>query len=884
MKTNEIRSKFLNYFKSLDHRVVNSDSLIPTADPTLLFTSAGMVQFKKHFLGLAAKPLKRAASCQRCLRTSDIERVGSTARHLTFFEMLGNFSFGDYFKEEAIAWGWKFLTKECGLDPKLLYASIYKEDEEAYKIWKKIIPESKIVRLGEESNFWNMGETGPCGPCSEILYDRGEKVGDGLACHGPGCDCDRYLEVWNLVFTQFNKLADKSLKPLPQKNIDTGMGLERLNLVINGLDSAFDMDYFKALGEEITKHLGTPKESSLRIVADHIRSATFLISDGILPSNEGRGYILRRLIRRALRQGWVHGKKEPFLYSLVSVIVKEMGTAYPEIKEREKNIESIIQTEEKNSLESIEVGTHALEEEVKKAVKKSVLKAPLGTVSLDGNKIFYIYDTYGLDKEIQKEIVRDWGGELKFVEEDYERARNTAVETARKGWKGSGEEELTIYTQLKKKLGNTVFKGYETLTVHGKVLALLKGKNREEVGELTAGEEGEVILSESSFYAESGGQVGDKGTLGSSDGKILLEVLDTQKPLEDFIAHEVKIKNGTVRVGQILEAIVDSNLRKATMRHHTATHLLHAALRKIIGSQVTQAGSLVSPQKLRFDFTAPKALTPNEIAAIEQEVTKNILDNIPRVRSVGSLEKARSLGALAFFGEKYGDEVFVVNYGGASTEVCGGTHCNSTGEIGLFKIISESSVGSNVRRIEALAGEAAYTYIQNEEKILQSISFKLKSTPAESPEKVDKLLQKVAELEKQLNQHHQKEESGQWSTLVEKAKNTSKKVGENHIKILVEEIATKDPKRLREAADHLKVKLLSGIVVLATQQEEKISFVVSITPDCVGCGISASNIAKEFAKLIEGSAGGKELFAQGGGRNVPDLKKVLENFQKELRL
>ena len=874
MKTNEIRSKFLNYFKQKEHKIVPSDSLIPTADPSLLFTSAGMVQFKKHFLGQAATPLERAASCQRCLRTSDIDRVGLTSRHLTFFEMLGNFSFGDYFKEEAIPWGWDFLTQECGLKSNLLYASIYKEDEEAYKIWKKILPDSRIVRLGEESNFWNMGETGPCGPCSEILYDRGDNQSAAHKCSGPGCDCDRYLEVWNLVFTQFDRTADKSLKPLPQKNIDTGMGLERLNLVINGLESAFETDYFKALGAEIVNHLGgNPKEASLRIVADHVRSSTFLIMDGILPSNEGRGYVLRRLIRRAIRQGWVHGKKEPFLNRLVSVIVKEMGSAYPELKERSKNIESIIETEEKNSLSTIEVGTHALEEAVKQKGK---------AVTLRGEKVFYIYDTYGLDKEIQKEIVRDWGGELKFSEEEYETAKKTATETARKGWKGSGQTDVTLYTQLKKKLGNIPFKGYETLSVNAKVLALLKeGK---EVKELNSGESGEVVLSESSFYGESGGQVGDRGILESQENKIFAEVLDTQKPVEDFIVHSVKVKGGRIMLSQLLHVTVDVSLRHRTMRHHTATHLLHAALRKILGPQVTQAGSYVAPQKLRFDFTYPKALTQEEIFKIEEEVTRNILDNIPRTRSLGSLEKARSLGALAFFGEKYGEEVFVVNYGEASTEVCGGTHCNSTGEIGSFKIIAESSVGSNVRRIEAVAGEAAFNYFRNEEKILQTLTSKLKSTPEESPEKLDKVLERVAELEKQLGSLQKNQESSQWAQLLEKAKTTPKKVGETPIKILAEEIVTQDIKRLREAADHLKDKLKTGIVLLATQQEGKVSFVVSVPALCVSSGITASNIAKEFAKLIEGSSGGKDIFAQGGGKNVSNLRETLENFKRDLHL
>ncbi|MBI2916231.1 MAG: alanine--tRNA ligase, partial [Elusimicrobia bacterium] len=756
MTTDEIRQKFLTYFKSNAHQIVSSDSLIPSSDPSLLFTSAGMVQFKKNFLGQTSLEFRRAASCQKCLRTSDIERVGLTARHLTFFEMLGNFSFGDYFKKEAIAWGWEFLTQECSLKPDRLYASIYKEDEEARQIWKKVLPESRIVPLGEESNFWNMGPTGPCGPCSEILVDRGESFSQDHACPGPGCDCDRYLEVWNLVFTQFDRTADGKLRPLPQKNIDTGMGLERLSSVIQGLSSAFETDLFEGLNHTIRNFWadGAADKKSERIIADHMRSCAFLICDGVLPSNEGRGYILRRLLRRAFRQGWVHGKKEPFLHLLVKEIVHTMEKTYPDLSERKKNIETIIAAEEKNFLSTIESGTQVLEEAIRQHTSKTVKKGVLGDLTLPGEKVFMIYDTYGLDKEIQKEMVRDWGGELKFSEEEYTKSKDEAVTRARKGWKGSGEKDVSLYSNLHKRVGNIPFRGYETLSAQAKILSILQGKERKEVEEIKENEEGELVLSETPFYAESGGQAGDQGTIGSASKSetAAAEVLDTQKPIEGLIVHTIRVRKGKLRIGQEVTASVNEESRAHTMRHHTATHLLHAALRKILGSHVTQAGSLVSPEKLRFDFTFSRSLTPEETQKVEIEVNSKILSNISRKRSEESLDDARKEGALAFFGDKYGSKVFVVRYGDASTEVCGGTHCHSTGEIGFFKITAESSVGSNLRRIEAVAGEKALIYTQTQEKVAQSLSEKLKCSFSEAPEKVDRLTQKLNDLEKDLSQ------------------------------------------------------------------------------------------------------------------------------------
>ena len=877
--TGELREKFLGYFKRQGHTLVASDSLIPSGDPTLLFTSAGMVQFKKHFLGQVRLDFRRAASCQKCLRTSDIDRVGLTARHLTFFEMLGNFSFGDYFKKEAIHWGWEFLTKEAGLDPKRLYATIYKDDDEAAELWKKIVPESRIVRLGEDSNFWNMGPTGPCGPCSEILLDRGEKYGHP-GCPGPGCDCDRYMEVWNLVFTQFDRQSDGKLLPLPQKNIDTGMGLERLSVAANGLESSFDIDLFRNLVEAIRESVGRKDvgEKSLRIVSDHMRSSTFLISDGVLPSNEGRGYVLRRLLRRALRQGWTHGKKEPFLHQLVAVVAKDMGSAYPELRERQKNIEAIVETEEKNALATIEIGTRTLEQAILESCDRKELRPPLGKVTLPGKKVYDIYDTYGLDKEIQKEIVRDWQGELIFSEEEYEKARAQAVETARKGWKGSGEKDVTLHTGLQKKTGAIPFRGYEVLELDTKVLAaLLKTpKGLEEVRELKEGEAGELVLAETPFYAESGGQVGDKGTI--SGPGFVAQVSDTRKPVEGLIVHSAKVTRGSVKPGDAARAQVDAELRRHTMRHHTATHLLHAALRKILGTTVTQAGSLVSPEKLRFDFTYPKALTREQIAQIEREVNRPVLRNIRRERGEYTLDEARKRGALAMFGEKYSAKVFVVKYEDASTEVCGGTHCESTGDIGLVKIVGESSVASGVRRIEAVAGEKALDHVQAEERAIHAVADKLKSAWAEAPEKIERLFQKQAELEREIGTLKRKSLGNELGELVGRAKPLNGK-----IKVVAEQIEASDAQALRETADLVRDKLGSGIVILASGGADKVSFVVTVTPDLQKEGWHAGKIAKGFAEIINGSGGGKESFAQGGGKPAGDLKKILQSFPEKLK-
>jgi len=626
-------------------------------------------------------------------------------------------------------------------------------------------------------------------------------------------------------------------------------------MVVNGSQSAFEIDLFQNLIVEIKKQIGdasSPK--NVRIISDHIRASAFLISDGILPSNEGRGYILRRLLRRALREGWTEGKREPFLFELAGTVAQDMGKAYPDLPERLDNIRSIIKTEEENFLSTIEAGTKNLEVEIRKSTGKTGGAGKIGKVQLTGEKVFQIYDTYGLGKEIQAEIVSDWGGELIYSEDEYDSAREKAVTLARKGWKGSGEADLTLYALLHKKLGNTLFKAYDSLELNAKILAIVK--NHKEADQISQGEEGEIILSETPFYAESGGQVGDKGSL---DGA---QVLDTQRPYEGLITHHVQVIKDTLKVGDTVRAAVDTTLRDHTMRHHTATHLLHAALRKLLGSQVTQAGSKVSPEKLRFDFSFLRALEPEEIAALEEDVTDAILRNIPRKRTEEPLEEARKMGALAFFGDKYGAKVFVLKYGDASTEVCGGTHCETTGDIKLFKIMSQRSVGSGLRRIEAVAGEKARDFIieleknsKEEKKLKEKSSFP--KNPRQDPADIDALINTAVSLP------------------------SSKNEG---VKILAQTVKAENIDQLRETADHVRNKLGSGIVILASCAQDKISFVVTLTPSLKEAGYHAGKIAKALAEKIGGSGGGKYLFAQGGGKFVPNLKEILESFPKELAL
>jgi alanyl-tRNA synthetase len=862
MNSMKIRQDYLNFFAKQGHKIVASDSLIPSGDPTLLFTSAGMVQFKKHFLGQSNDTFTRATTCQKCFRTSDIDQVGKTNRHLTFFEMLGNFSFGDYFKKEAIAWAWDFLTNYMQLPKDKLYITIYKNDDEAGEIWKKIVPESMIYRLGDETNFWNMGPTGPCGPCSEILLDLGPDMGCGKADCSPACSCNRYLEIWNLVFTQFDRQENGELKNLPRKNIDTGMGLERLVAAANGKTNVFETDLFVPLVNKIADICSVNPDSknisALRMMADHARAITFLVADGILPSNEGRGYVLRRILRRALRQGKLFGVKEPFLYKVTADVADVMKTGYPELMERCESIASIAKMEEEKFLETLESGTRMLEEIINKYKSTEVVKGKEVYATkfvIPGDDVFRLYDTYGFPPDLTREIAKEQG--LAIDEEGFSNAQKQAQEKSRAAWSGSGEKDRTFYAQRHKEFGDTLFKGYTELCISTKVVAIFK--NNVSVTKLAADETGEIVLAETPFYAEMGGQVADTGTVTAGD-EVCAEVTDVQKPAGGLIVHTVKVIRGEITIDQCIEASVNKERRFAIMRHHTATHILHQALRQVLGNHVSQAGSLVTPDNFRFDFTHLAALKPEEIKSVEHIVNKVILSNIPVRIADMRIEEAKRRGAMALFGEKYGEMVRTVtiqdvNMPAFSMELCGGTHAFRTGDIGLFKITAESSVAAGTRRIEAVVGEAAENLVDKMDSQLKDIAEKLKAPRAELSARIDKLMLQQKELEREISKLKSQLASGGTADMMKNVREI------NGVKLLTGKLSDVDVKSLREITDNLKTKIGSGIVILAAVEKDKVSFVVSLTPDTVTAGYNAGKIAKNLAVLIEGSGGGKPDFA-----------------------
>jgi alanyl-tRNA synthetase len=889
MKTGEVRSAFLNYFEGLQHQVVPSDSLIPSTDPTLLFTSAGMVQFKPNFQNPSTSPYRRAASCQKCLRTSDIERVGFTLRHLTFFEMLGNFSFGDYFKEESITWGWDFLIKTLGLPADRFVVSVYRDDAEAYQVWEKLVPKDRIFLLGEDTNFWTMGPTGPCGPCSEIIWDRGPEWSCGQPSCGPACECDRYMEVWNHVFTQFDRSADGTLNPLPRKNIDTGMGLERLSLLLQGVASPFDTDAFRAIFHDLEALCGhgAPKpskgprvisqvEGRYYRVADHSRAVTFLVNDGILPSNEGRGYVLRRLLRQAVRAGNVLGIKEPFLFRLTGTVIESMKQAYPELVQRQGAIASIVKMEEEKFLETLETGTRKLNELVQAAQAEK-------RTTLAGKDLFHLYDTFGFPFELTREMVE--GAGLQVDTEGFKQAQEEAVELARQGWKGSGAQDVARYRRWKGQTHlETAFRGYDTLEIDSTIAApiLLKGPDGFiESQELRSGQEGEVVVPETPFYPEGGGQVGDRGTLETVEGKA--EVLDTQVPVEDFIVHLVRVEKGVIKAGAKVHAKVDPARREATMRHHTATHLLHKALREVLGSHVTQAGSLVAPDRLRFDFNHNAALTREERQRVEEIVNDQILQDLPVRACPMTKEQAHQVGAMMLFGEKYGSQVRAVMVSpydcsrareAWSLELCGGTHVPSTGQVGLFKIIGQSAVSAGVRRIEAVAGRPALKLVREMEYQLATVAETLKTTPAEILPRVERLLQEERQLQKELEHLKSSALRDRFDVIAQSAKSVG------GILLLSQRVDGLDEKQLREFADRLKDHDRLGLVVLATAREGKVNFVVSVSQEVADRGIQAGLVARELAALIQGSGGGRADFAQGGGKNITALDPALAQVEE----
>jgi alanyl-tRNA synthetase len=868
MTGNEIRQSFLQFFADHGHTVVPSSSLVPRDDPTLLFTNAGMVQFKDVFLGRESRPYTRAATSQKCMRAggkhNDLENVGRTARHHTFFEMLGNFSFGDYFKIDAIAYAWAFLTQTLGLPRERLYVSIYQDDDEAFKIWRTQVgvQAERIFRFGEKDNFWAMGDTGPCGPCSEIFYDHGPELSCGRASCTVGCDCDRYVEIWNLVFMQFERDLSGQLTPLPRPSIDTGMGLERITAVLQDVHSNYDTDLLRPIirfvEELISKRYGADEahDVSMRVIADHARATSFLLSDGVLPSNEGRGYVLRRIIRRAARHGKLLGFGEPFFYKVLEAVADDMGGVYAELNASRQFAANVTLHEEERFAYTLETGMRVL-------ARVSAEVRQRGEALIPGEEVFKLYDTYGFPLDLTEEIVRDQGLALDLT--GFERAMDHQREQARAAWKGSGEEAVNpVYPTLAKRLGSTRFLGYDTLEAQGRVLAILKNDQLVEAAE--EGSEVEIVVDQTPFYAEGGGQVGDTGLL--VNPHVILEVKDTRRPMHDLILHRALVKRGRVGVQEVLHARVESHRRQAIALNHTGTHILHATLKQVLGDHVKQAGSLVAPDRLRFDFTHFGRLADREVYRVEDLVNERIREDRPVEVVHSALHDALQMGAVALFGEKYGDDVRVVKIGDFSMELCGGTHLRSTGEIGLLKVIQISGVAAGVRRIEALTGEAAFAHVRREEAVLNELRELLKAQAFEEPTRVQRLIEQVRELEHEVetlkgrlaNAHTQDVLSGVTEV--------------NGVKVLTLHEGSMNPKDLRALVDMARERLRSGVVVAATVVDEKVALVTGVTPDLTH-RVHAGQLAKAVASLVDGSGGGRADMAQAGGRSPEKLLEAL---------
>ena len=881
MKASEIRKAFLEFFQQRNHSIVKSSSLIPHDDPTLLFTNAGMVQFKRCFLGEDHRPYSRATTSQKCMRAggkhNDLENVGRTARHHTFFEMLGNFSFGNYFKEDAVEFAWAFLTEEMGLPKDKLYATIHEgdtqmslgPDEEARRYWAKYLPEERILTFPTKDNFWAMGETGPCGPCSEIIIDQGEGIGCGAKDCKPGCDCDRYLELWNLVFMQFNRRDDGTLENLPKPSIDTGMGLERIAAVIQKVPSNYDTDLFVPMMSRIAEltgyHYGndSEKDVSVKVIADHSRAAAFLIGDGILPSNEGRGYVLRRVIRRALRHGRFLGLERPFLHDTAVSVMESMQDAYPDLLENRNYITRVILAEEERFNETLDHGLRLLQTEIRRLQEE---KSP----TIPGELIFKLYDTYGFPIDIVTDMARSLS--LDADEVGFERLMEKQREQSRLHWKGSGEREISeAYRQLSAKGISTEFLGYEALEAESPVVAIIReGENLQDAGTGTAVE---LITERTPFYGEAGGQVGDRGEIKTDSGKIL--VSDTLRLPGDLLVHVGKVAEGAVRVGDIAQLKVDPALRSDTKLHHTATHILHAILRKVLGDHVKQAGSLVGPDRLRFDFTHFTALSNEELREIERLVNEEIRRNDDLHVRVMDLEEALKTGAMALFEEKYGDRVRMVEIPGFSRELCGGTHTHRTGDIGVFVILQETGIAAGVRRIEALAGRQALKYLEGQQSILRQTAGLLKSNPAEVAERVEKLLTYQRQLEKELESLKASLTSQQSSDLLAGAEDLK------GVRVLVTQVEADSPKVLREINDRFKESIASGVAVLGAAHDGKVFLLVGVSSDLTK-RVHAGNLIKEIAAAVGGSGGGRPDMAQAGGNQPGKLENALKLARKLL--
>jgi alanyl-tRNA synthetase len=868
MKSSEIRSRFLKYFERNGHTIVPSSPLVPVNDPTLLFTNAGMVQFKDVFLGQDKRPYVRATTSQRCVRAggkhNDLENVGYTARHHTFFEMLGNFSFGDYFKRDAIRFAWELLTQEYGLDPARMWVTVYQSDDEAYDLWTTDIrvPRERVARIGDKpggpryqsDNFWQMGDTGPCGPCTEVFWDHGPGIPGGPP-GSPDADGDRYIEIWNLVFMQFNRDESGTLHPLPKPSVDTGMGLERIAAVLQGVHSNYEIDLFQDLIGAAARVTGARdlSSNSLKVIADHIRACSFLVADGVIPGNEGRGYVLRRIIRRAIRHGYKLGQRQPFFHLLVSDLSRAMGDAYPELPATQGRVAAVLKQEEERFAETLEHGMEVLEAALHREDRM-----------LDGETVFRLYDTYGFPVDLTADIARERGLQVDFA--GFEAEMQQQRERAR------AASKFHMHAGVEYRGQPTEFHGYDTLKLEGRVLAVYKEGTA--VDQVQAGEEAVVVLDRTPFYAESGGQVGDSGVLTSGSGTFVVE--DTQKIQAEVFGHKGVVKAGRLAAGDQVSAQVDADRRARSALNHSATHLMHAALRLVLGRHVQQRGSLVDPWKTRFDFSHNAPLTPEEIREIERMVNEEIRRNVAVEPRLMKYDEAIKAGAMALFGEKYGDEVRVIGMGGFSTELCGGTHVRRTGDIGFFKIVSQSGVAAGIRRVEAVTGEGALEWVQQQNAQVEGVADMLKVQPAEVGARLHQIMDNVRTLEKELSRLKSKLAANQGDDLADRA------VPVGSARVLAATMDGADPKSLRETMDKLKDKLKSAAIVLGSVDGGKVTLIAGVTSDLTA-KVKAGELVNFVAEQIGGKGGGRPDMAQAGGTEPANLPQALASVTDWVR-
>jgi alanyl-tRNA synthetase len=870
MTSDEIRSAFLRFFEHHKHRTVKSSPLVPKDDPTLLFTNAGMVQFKDVLLGREKRAYNRATSSQKCVRAggkhNDLENVGYTARHHTFFEMLGNFSFGDYFKEGAIAFAWEFLTQNLGLPTDKLWITVYRDDDEAFEIWNRQIgvPADRIVRMDEKDNFWSMGDTGPCGPCSEIHIDQGPALGTGPE-DVLGGEGDRFLELWNLVFMQYDRDAAGNLTPLPQQNIDTGMGLERIAAIIQDVPSNYETDLLRPLIATVEEMVAKPYGSdpsddiSMRVIADHMRATVFLLADGVMPENTGRGYVLRRIVRRAARHGKMLGFTEPFLYRLVDTVVQIMGQAYPELESHRQYVTKLLLGEEERFLNTLHQGLRELDTLIEK-------HRTGGTCRIAGDEAFRLYDTFGFPIDLAEEVAQD--ADMSLDRAGFEAVLEATRQQARETWKGSGEVQVDpVYQKVRQRVEASTFVGYDMVQSITPVVAIIA--DGKDVATASVGQQVELVFEHTPFYAEAGGQIGDMGRALAPEHGVEVEITDTRKPVGDLIVHRGVVQRGTIQHEMTMHVEIDSGRREAIRKNHTATHLLHAALRQILGDHVKQAGSLVTPDRLRFDFTHFARLSQREVDRVESLVNDHIWADTPVQTALLTLDEAITGGALAFFGEKYGDEVRTVEVPGFSKELCGGTHVRATGEIGFFTIIYEGGIGAGVRRIEALTGPGAYQRFKHDERILSDVRQVLKAQPDEEIEKLQRLATQQRELERQLETLKMRLATAQTQDYFSQVQKV------DDIQVLALRLENFDRKGLRSFVDTAKERLGSGVVVVGSAEDGKVTLVAGVTKDLTH-RISAGTIVGQVATITGGKGGGRPDMAQGGGTDIARLPEAME--------